>query len=304
MVLNYFVEGRRVVRSILLGGMVYGALMLAGCGSSEETMTDDEGFQEDTAQQAPEEQKEEASDQQALTSFIGAAPKKEVKKEPTKPEEQPAVQEEAPPPPPSTNPLEELRTENTSLKQKVVKLEQDVRTLNARISDTESKYMAEKDRADRAEEAAKVAAQSAMISARGAARGGQVTADEAPASDIDMGAYEGALGMFGAKKYDDAIASLQALINSGVPATVEDNCHYWIGESNFGKKNYQEALKHFDMVLQYRNSEKLADAHFMMAQCYERTGEKAKAKESYERVVKDFPMSRLVQKAKDRWTRL
>ena len=77
-----------------------------------------------------------------------------------------------------------------------------------------------------------------------------------------------------------------------------------MGEANFGKKNYEEAIKHFQLVFQYQRSEKLADAHFMMAQCYERLGRKTTAKEEYEKVVKDFPTSRLVQKAKDRWARL
>jgi TolA-binding protein len=62
-------------------------------------------------------------------------------------------------------------------------------------------------------------------------------------------------------------------------------------------------MSHFEMVFEYENSEKLADARFMLAQCFERTGNKMKAKESYERVVNDFPMSRLVQRAKERSAR-
>ena len=301
MVLNSFAGWKHLIRVLLLGSMMCGALMISGCGSSEQATTEEEGFTDEpvTAEQAQPEKKEEAGDQQALTSFIGAAPKKE---EPKK--EQPVVQQEAPPPAPVTTPLDQVQTENTSLKQKVVKLEQDVRSLNARISDTEAKYMAEKERADQAEEAAKVAARSAAISARG----GQVQAPAeevmTPGSEASMGAYESALGQFKGKKYDDAIVTLQNMVSAGVSKSLEDNCHYWIGEANFGKKNYQEAMKHFEMVFEYKNSEKLADAQYMMAQCFERTGNKAKAKESYERVVKDFPMSRLVQRAKERWARL
>ena len=155
-----------VLRSLIFGSMLAGALMLGSCGSSEETAAaEDEGFEDTTAAAQPAEPaQEESSDQQALTSFIGAAPKKEAPKE-EKPAEQPMAQTE---PAASTTPAEDLRTENTSLKQQIVKLEQDNRTLNARISDAEAKYMSEKERADKAEEAAKVAAQSAAISARGA----------------------------------------------------------------------------------------------------------------------------------------
>ena len=302
MVLNSFAGWKHIVRSLLVGSMVCGALILSGCGSSEEMAAEDEGFAEEPLaeeQKAPpqeEEKKEESADQQALTSFLGAAPKKE------EPKQEPVVQQEAPPPAPVTTPAEDVKTENTSLKQKVVKLEQDVRTLNARISDTESKYMAEKERADKAEEAAKIAAQSAVISARG----GLIEAEEpvTPTSEASMGAYDRALSQFKGRKYDDAIGTLEGLLGSGVSKNLEDNCHYWIGESNFGKKNFQEAMKHFEMVFGYAKSEKLADANFMIGQCYERTGDKAKAKESYEKVVKDFPMSSLVQRAKGRMARL
>jgi len=184
-----------------------------------------------------------------------------------------------------------LRMENTSLKQQIVKLEQDVRSLSARLSDAEAKYMAEKDRADRAEEAARVAAQSAAISARGS-------------SDEAMTAYEAALQTFNSKAYDDAVSRFQALLDSGVGGELADNCHYWIGESNYGKKNYQEAIKHFEMVFEFDKSEKLADAHFMLAQCLERTGNKQRAKTEYETVVNDFPMSGNVGRARERSARL
>ena len=279
-----------VLRSLIFGSMLAGALMLGSCGSSEETAAaEDEGFEDTTAAAQPAEPaQEESSDQQALTSFIGAAPKKEAPKE-EKPAEQPMAQTE---PAASTTPAEDLRTENTSLKQQIVKLEQDNRTLNARISDAG---------ADKAEEAAKVAAQSAAISARGA----QVTmASEPVASDEAIAAYQDALQTFHSKAYDATISKLQAIIDGNPPNDLADNCQYWMGEANFGKKNYEEAIKHFQLVFQYQRSEKLADAHFMMAQCYERLGRKTTAKEEYEKVVKDFPTSRLVQKAKDRWARL
>ena len=57
-------------------------------------------------------------------------------------------------------------------------------------------------------------------------------------------------------------------------------------------------------MLKYKVSEKKADAQFMIAQCLERTGRKAEAKAAYEKVVKEYPMSDLVKKAKARWAKL
>ena len=42
----------------------------------------------------------------------------------------------------------------------------------------------------------------------------------------------------------------------------------------------------------------------MIAQTYERLGDKIKAKAAYEKVVKDYPMSKNVKRAKARWANL
>ena len=294
MVLNNSFWPRLTVKRMGLGLVFLASLFLMSCGSTEEAMVEEEGFEDEPlAEQQPVEDQqpaeEESDDQQALTSFIGATPKQEVKKE----EPPPPKEEAAPQPTERLSEVEELRMENTSLKQQIVKLEQDVRNLSARLSDAEAKYMAEKARADRAEDAARVAAQSAAISAR-----------TEPTSEGSMSAYETALQTFNSKAYDDAISRFQAILDSGVGNELADNCHYWIGESNYGKKSYQEAVKHFEVVFQYAKSEKLADAHFMLAQCYERLGDKQKAKMEYETVVNDFPMSGNVGRARERSARL
>ena len=85
---------------------------------------------------------------------------------------------------------------------------------------------------------------------------------------------------------------------------LEDNCVYWIGEANFQKRRYNEAIASFEKVMTYASSEKKGHAQYMMAQCYERLGDKEKAKAGYEKVVKEYPMSDIVRKAKEHWGRL
>jgi TolA-binding protein len=94
------------------------------------------------------------------------------------------------------------------------------------------------------------------------------------------------------------------LLDGGAPEDLADNCHYWLGESYFGKKEFKEAVKHFEMVFQYKSSEKKGDAYFMLGRSYEMLGDKAKAKEAFEKVVKDYPTNNNVQKAKEHWGRL
>lgn len=187
------------------------------------------------------------------------------------------VQPETPPPPPGPTAeqkkIDSLEADNINLKQKIVKLEQDAMTLNARIADVEAKLRAELEKA-------------------------AAVPKPPPAT------YEGALKAFKDKQYDEAIKMFETLLTSGIGEDQADNCHYWIGESFFGMKSYQDALKHFEMVFQYKTSEKKGDAQYMVGRCYEASGDKAKAKEAYEKVTKDYPTSENVKKAKERWGKL
>jgi tol-pal system protein YbgF len=187
----------------------------------------------------------------------------------------------APPgPTPEQRKIDSLETVNVTLNQKLVKFEQDNNTLNARLNDVEAKLKAELDRAA-------IAAKSLP-----------------PPPPAPTATYEGAQKAFAEKKYDDAIQMFQALLDGGAPEDLADNCHYWLGESYFGKKEFKEAVKHFEMVFQYKTSEKKGDAYFMLGRSYELLGDKAKAKESFEKVVKDYPTNNNVQKAKEHWGRL
>ena len=189
-----------------------------------------------------------------------------------------AVQPEAPPPPPPGPTAEQMKIDsleanNINLKQKIVKLEQDNATLNARLADVEEKLRVELEKA-------------------------AAVPKPPPAT------YVGALKAFQDKKYDDAIQMFETLITGGIAEEQADNCHYWIGESFFGKKQYGDAIEHFEMVFQYKASEKKGDAQYMLGRCYEASGDKAKAKEAYEKVTKDYPTNNNVQKAKERWGKL
>ncbi|MEK6649839.1 MAG: tetratricopeptide repeat protein, partial [Bacteroidota bacterium] len=266
-------------------------LSFTGCGGSEEVTEGEEG--QTLGEGQTQEQPADAGDQ-ALTSFIGA-------KEPAAAESEKPAQTAA-----ATGQLgqyekqiEDLRTENTSLKQKIVKLEQDNRTLNTMMAESESKIQAERWRGDSLQQA---------LASQPMAAAAPVTPGEEPAyvpeTPMSITSYEEALQAFNGKRYDDAIAALEGMLSQGVSKDLEDNCTYWIGESRFGKKQYKDAIAAFVQVMSYAVSEKKGDAQYMIAQSYERLGNKAKAKEGYEKVVKDYPLNKVVKKAKERWARL
>lgn len=207
------------------------------------------------------EQTMKQTDDQALSSFVGDK----------KPEAPPPVDQEK---------LTQLESENTGLKQKLAEVERDNGALNTRISDLETKIAA-------------------------TAQAVEPSKSEPPmtlsVSNTDpMSEYEASLKAFNSKNYDDAIKIYESLLAGGVSDELADNCHYWMGESYFGKKDFKQALSHFETVLNYKASEKRGDAVYMMGRCYERMGNKAKAKEMYEKVAKDYPTSDRVKKAKQK----
>lgn len=189
---------------------------------------------------------------------------------------------------PEQRKIDSLLTVTMDMKQQLVKSEQDKAALTGKLTDTAAKLAAERERADKAVEEAKSAA----------------ATKETPKSMESYSGYEGAHKAFAAKKYNDAIQAFQALLDGGAGEELADNCHYWIGESYFGLKKYQDAITHFEMVFQYKVSEKKGDAQYMIGQCYERTGKKVEAKQAYEKVVKDYPTSDVVKKAKEHLGRL
>jgi tol-pal system protein YbgF len=282
----------------LKSGLVYSmfvfltlvVFLLVGCGGSEEVTTETPNPQETakplgtTEQQKPKEVKPM---DQALTNFIGVDTEKVV--EAPKPAAVAPAQLAQ-----YEKQIEDLRTENTGLKQKTVKLEQENRGINARISEVEAKYAAEKIRADKAEELAKNTV--------------QTPAEEKPVVEKtaagSSSAYDVALKAFNARKYDVAAKGFKAIIDDGSNADLTHRAKYWLGESYFAQKKYKEALPLFQETIKHKNSEKKADAQFMIAQTYERLGDKIKAKAAYEKVVKDYPMSKNVKRAKARWANL
>jgi tol-pal system protein YbgF len=80
-----------------------------------------------------------------------------------------------------------------------------------------------------------------------------------------------------------------------------DNAQYWLGEIDYVQQKYRQALEGFRTVLErWPRGNKVPDAMLKMAYCHAELGEQAKARETLERVMKDYPWSDPAKKAKER----
>ena len=275
--------------------LVLFTFLLIGCGQSEEATKEESQAPAAKPAETVEQQKPKAENpsDQALTSFVGA------NTEPTS---------ETPAPAPGVSPaqlaqyekqIEDLRTENTSLKQNIVKLEQENRSINARMTEVDAKYAAEKHYADSLEMLNKTS----DIASKGVETPQKLALNEERTLPVSQSTYDNAMKAFRARKYDSAAKGFEA-IGRGSNDELARRATYWLGETYYAQKKYKDALPLFQETLNFKNSEKKADAQFMIARTYENLGSKAKAKAEYEKVVKNYPMSKNVKAAKARWAKL
>jgi tol-pal system protein YbgF len=130
------------------------------------------------------------------------------------------------------------------------------------------------------------------------------TTTPSPAPSTGNSGYEGALSAFRGRDFSGAIQQFESLINSGVGDDLADNCHYWIGESYYGMGRYSDAINHFRMVLKYAKSEKKDDSQLMIGNACLAMGDKAAARDEYNKLISSYPASPLADKAREKLSRL
>lgn len=170
-----------------------------------------------------------------------------------------------------------LEAEIATMQSKMSRLEQDNRNLTAQVADLETRL-----------------AEASKPSPAPAPR---------PMGDA-MSEYERGLSLHRERNYQEAIAVFMGLLNTEPPENLESNCHYWTGECYYAMREYNEGLPHFEKVLEYPRTTKRDDAQLMIANCYKRLGDKARAKQEYQTLVDKYPASQYVQRAKGELAKL
>ena len=109
--------------------------------------------------------------------------------------------------------------------------------------------------------------------------------------------YDKALSAYRSNKYDESILLFQNLAVKNPPMSYQDNIHYWIG-SNFVKlEMYDDAIKHFETVLnRYPRGNKIHDSRYMMGVSYHRKGENSRAMDILQSALKFNPTAEVRSK--------
>jgi len=124
-----------------------------------------------------------------------------------------------------------------------------------------------------------------------------------PSSDLKA-AYAEALDQFMNRNYQSAIQQFEAILQANSGTDLADNCTYWIGESYYALKNYGEATRQFERVLEYPSSGKKPYAQLMIGNAQMALGNRDAARNAYNALVSTYPTSTLVPKAQEKLARM
>jgi len=92
------------------------------------------------------------------------------------------------------------------------------------------------------------------------------------------------------KQFDNALISMQAFITDYPRSGYTANAHYWLGELYMVKKNYPEAINHFDTVLkQFSTSSKAPACSLKIGYALAASGKEKEARLRLQQVLRLYP---------------
>ena len=118
------------------------------------------------------------------------------------------------------------------------------------------------------------------------------------------GRYDQALSLYNSRRYNEAVTAFDQLIKSGESNSLVDNCQYWKGEAYYGLSNYEQSILEFQKVFVYPNSNKLDDAQLKLGLCYIKLNNNDRAKLELDKLLREYPDSEYVGRARSYISRL
>ena len=182
----------------------------------------------------------------------------------------------------SSQPATMTSDEQKKLESKVTRLEEQLRQKDRTIEDLNASLMVKEE----------------QLKNRG---GNRISTPLSSVGDVSMSdyesRYESARSDFESRNYESALQLFESLLSASSSHSLSDNAQYWIGECHYALRQYDAAIIDFEKVFTFPNSNKLDDAQYKLGLCYVRKGDKVKAREELDRLIRDYPKSEYAGKA-------
>ena len=105
-------------------------------------------------------------------------------------------------------------------------------------------------------------------------------------------AYQSAFNLLKAGRYDQAAKSFQKFLGEYPTGKFADNAQYWLGESYYVTRNFDNALREFNtLVSDHPDSQKVTHALLKIGYIHDELGQKEKAREILTDLTKNYPQS-------------
>ncbi len=119
------------------------------------------------------------------------------------------------------------------------------------------------------------------------------------------GTYEDAMLKYRAREYQDAIKAFQAIVTRFTQHPLAANAQYWTGDSFYQLRAYRAAIDAQKLLIAtYPESAKVPDSLLNMGSAQLGLGDADTARQSWQRLIEEYPGSRAAAKAADRLKRL
>ncbi|RDI41817.1 tol-pal system protein YbgF [Aquicella lusitana] len=116
------------------------------------------------------------------------------------------------------------------------------------------------------------------------------TAGEQPNVAEEQQIYQTAYNLIKAKKYNDAISTLQKMLQKYPSGQFASNAHYWLGELYGLMSKNDQALSEFSLVVKtYPDSPRVSDAQLKVGLIYASQSKWSEAKSAFKKVINRYP---------------
>jgi tol-pal system protein YbgF len=126
-----------------------------------------------------------------------------------------------------------------------------------------------------------------------------------PAGQEEEAAYQAVFEKLRGGKYDESVTGFRDFLQRWPQGDYADNAWYWLGESQYAKRDYDGALQSFKMLLEkFPDSDKAPDGLLKTAVIQLDKKQKAEAKATLQQVLSRYPDSTAANVARERLDKL
>ena len=136
----------------------------------------------------------------------------------------------------------------------------------------------------------------APAAAAGETAGNPAVAQTQPTVDPVQAGYDQALGLLRQRDFKKAIPALKSFIDANPQAP---DARYWLGVAYNAERQFQPAIDTYQRFIELSpNHPRVPDAMRNLGGCQRDLGDTARAKSTWQALIKKFPKSEAAQKAK------